>query len=582
LVANDASDRDTFRTIRRKEAALYFRLLGPLEVSDGDRVLSLGGAKQRALLAILLLRANEVVSTDRLIDELWGEEPPPTAAKVVQVYVSQLRKAMAGRGRDPVIATRPPGYAVHVQAGQLDVDRFEKLLADARQARAAGNPEVAARLLREGLALWRGQALADFAYEPFAQAAVARLEELRLVALEERIESDLAAGGHAAVVAELEALAAQYPLREGLRGQLMLALYRSGRQAEALEAYQQARRALVDELGIDPGSSLQELERAILRQDPILDPPSAEGAAAGEVPMPAEPSVERAILVVPRGDHALPVLLSLTGPLATAPPRHELLLTRLVEPLADGGAGTIGDETAALRELRDDLAGRGVAARVAAFTSTDPGADILRLAAGQLVDLLVLDVDAGELGEPGRSELLAVLEGAPCDVAVASLRGETPLELGPGRPVLVPFGASSHDWAALELGCWIARGHAAPLHLLGTAPDHEHGRRDASRLLADASLIVQRIAGLVPEPVLVQAGAEGIVEAAQGGGVVIAAVSERWREEGLGSTRLAVAERAPAPVLFVRRGVRPGALAPPDQLTRFAWSVAGAAGGAQP
>jgi DNA-binding SARP family transcriptional activator len=197
---------------------MEFRLLGPLEAIGDGRALPLGGAKQRALLAVLLLRPNEVVSTDRLIDELWGDQPPPTAAKVVQVYVSQLRKAMAANGVEPSIVTRPPGYLVRVEPGQLDVESFERLLAAARRASSAGNPEETAKLLRDALALWRGQALADFAYERFAQAAIARFEELRLVALEERVEADIALGHHAALVGELESLVAEYPLREGLRG----------------------------------------------------------------------------------------------------------------------------------------------------------------------------------------------------------------------------------------------------------------------------------------------------------------------------------------------------------------------------
>ena len=564
-------------TIRLEEAALDFRLLGPLEVADGGRVLALGGAKQRALLAVLLLRANEVVSTDRLIDELWGDEPPPTAAKVVQVYVSQLRKALAQAGREPVIMTRPPGYVARVEPGELDVARFERELDRARRARSVGNPEEATRLLREALALWRGQALADFSYEPFAQPAIARLEELRLVALEERVESDLALGRDSDLVGEVEALVAEYPLREGLRGQLMLALYRSGRQAEALEAYQQARSVLVEELGIDPSPSLQELEKAILRQDPLLEPPSAgRDDAAASASAPGAPAAQRAILVAPRAVPAASVLLSLAAPLAAAPPGHELVLTKLLDPPAEGAATQIGEATASLRELRDNLADQGVVARVAAFTSGDHGADLVRLAAGQQVDLLVLDAAADELSDLGGSELVVVLDGVPCDVAVACGLRESAVELGSDRAVLVPFGASPHDWAALELGCWVAKAHGVPLHLLGTAPDHEQGRRDASRLLADASLIVQRIAGIVPEPVLVRAGADGILEAARDGGLVLAGLSERWREEGLGPTRLTVAERASVPVLFVRRGVRPGALAPPDQLTRFAWSLAGA------
>ena len=242
---------------------MEFRLLGSLDVAERDRSLPLGGSKQRALLADLLLHANAVVPVERLIDDLWGASPPATVAKSVQVYVSRLRKQL-GDGR---LVTRPPGYVLRVDPLELDVARFEALVTRARGA----EPEVAAARLREALALWRGPPLADLAYEPFAQAEIARLEELRLAALEQRIDAELATGRHAELVGELEALAAEHPLREGLRGRLMLALYRSGRQAEALEVYRRTRRALVDELGVEPSRRLQELERAILAQAPSLD-----------------------------------------------------------------------------------------------------------------------------------------------------------------------------------------------------------------------------------------------------------------------------------------------------------------------
>lgn len=250
-----------------------FRILGPLEVLDGDRAIVLGGLKQRALLAILLLHANEVVSTDRLIDELWGEAPPPTARQTVQVYVSQLRRAVQVDGApNGAIETRAPGYLLHVAAGQLDRDRFDELHASGGTALGAGDAEAAAELLRQALALWRGPPLADFAYEPFAQREIARLEERRLACIEERVEADLQLGGHSDLVGELEALVAEYPLRERLRGQLMVALYGSGRQAEALEKYASGRRALADELGIEPSGALKDLERRILVQDPDLLP----------------------------------------------------------------------------------------------------------------------------------------------------------------------------------------------------------------------------------------------------------------------------------------------------------------------
>jgi YVTN family beta-propeller protein len=249
---------------------IEYAILGSLRVSEGDQVVVLGGGKQRALLALLLLHRNEVVAADRLVEELWSGEPPATAAKIVQLYVSQLRKVLG----DGVLVTRPPGYMLNVEAEALDADRFERLLADGRRMLADGAAELASARLREALALWRGPPLSDFAYEEFAQREIARLEELRLAVLEERIEADLALGRHADLVGELEALVSEHRLRERLRGQLMLALYRCGRQAEALEAYQDVRRMLVHDLGLEPGQHLQDLEQAILRHDPALAPPA--------------------------------------------------------------------------------------------------------------------------------------------------------------------------------------------------------------------------------------------------------------------------------------------------------------------
>jgi len=246
------------------EAVHEFRILGPLEVSDKDGVVSLGGPKQRAVLALLLLYAGEVVSTDRLIDALWGERPPRTAATSLQNFVSQLRKLF---GAD-VVVTRAPGYGIRLEPEQLDVDLFGRLVGEARSAEAGER----ARMLREALALWRGPALADLAYETFASSEIERLEELRLGALEELMDADLELGSHSDVVGELEALVRSHPTRERLRGQLMLALYRSGRQAEALETYHAARRTLADDLGISPGPALQQLYRSVLRQEANLAP----------------------------------------------------------------------------------------------------------------------------------------------------------------------------------------------------------------------------------------------------------------------------------------------------------------------
>ena len=249
-----------------------FRILGPLEVLDDERPLDVGGGKQRSVLALLLLHANEVVSSDRLIDELWPDEPPASAAKIIQAHVSRLRKALDGAG-DAVLQTRSRGYLLRVEPGQLDLDRFRELLEEGRGVLAVGNAEAAAATLRAALALWRGPPLAEFTYESFAQEEIARLEELRLAALEERIEADLALGRHDDVVQELKQLVRRHPLRERLRGQLMLALYRSGRHAEALEVYRDLRRTLFEELGLEPSPTLQQLERSILAHDEALQPP---------------------------------------------------------------------------------------------------------------------------------------------------------------------------------------------------------------------------------------------------------------------------------------------------------------------
>jgi DNA-binding SARP family transcriptional activator/tetratricopeptide (TPR) repeat protein len=259
-----------------------FLILGPLEVLNEGRPLSLPMGRGRALLALLILHPGQVVSTDRLIDELWGEEPPVTATTALQGLVSNLRKRLEPsnvKGETPtVLKTHPPGYVLAVDPDQVDAFRFKRLLKEASGAQALQR----AAMVRTALSLWRGPALADFAYQPFAQIEITSLGELRIAAMEEWIDADLALGRHGQLVAELEGLVSEYPLRERLQEQLMLALYRAGRQAEALDAYRNVRRTLVEELGIEPGPALQRLEGAILRQDPSLDlsqPESTERTA---------------------------------------------------------------------------------------------------------------------------------------------------------------------------------------------------------------------------------------------------------------------------------------------------------------
>jgi len=330
-----------------------YRLLGPLEVWDGGAPLNLGGAKQRALLALLLLSIDRVVPTERIIEELWGESPPDTAANAVQVYVANLRKLLQP-GRVPgaasdVIVTRAPGYFIRVGAEDVDLTRFEDLSDKARREMAT-NPEAASTLLRQALVLWRGPALADVVFEGSARGEITRLEELHLSALEDRIQADLDLGRHATLVGELTGLVAAHSVRERLHAQLMLALYRCGRQAEALKAYRDARRMLVEELGIDPSPELQSLEKAILQQEPALllapraepaRPPQLaapvieEKAAPPEVVAPAAAAVAAAAAPPPPPAPAAPP--PVVPPSAELPVQAEVPAAREVPALAGMG-----------------------------------------------------------------------------------------------------------------------------------------------------------------------------------------------------------------------------------------------------
>ncbi len=497
----------------------------------------LPGARQRALLAVLLLHANQLVSSDRLLDDLWGDEQPESGIAALRVRVSQLRKALGGAGGR--LETRPSGYLLRVEPDELDLDRFCRLAGHA----AGSEPHRAAESLRAALALWRGPALADLAYESFAQAAVGRLDELRCGALERRIDSDLALGRHADLLAELEELVAVEPLRERFRAQLMMALYRCGRQADALAAYRSARETLVEELGIEPGPALQELERAVLRQDPALE-------------LTSLPAPERSILVAVRDASRTDALLGLAERLSRRPAK-ELILAW---PIADGDGLVRGAQL--VSERRTALISRGVPARAAVFTSAAPGRDLIRLGVEQDVDLLLVDGDPALLDDPVVAALLA---GAPSDVAV--LIGAEPRD----GPVLVPFVGVEHDWAAVELGAWLAGALGQPLLLAG--PRDGTAGRDASRILASASLAVQHSLGIAAEPRLLEPGAEALVAAAREAAVVAVGLTDRWRSDGLGEARGALASQTVTPVVLVRRGLRPGGLAPREHLTRFTWSL---------
>jgi YVTN family beta-propeller protein len=258
------------------EGMIRFGVLGPLTAVRGGHEVGLGARKQRALLAILLLHANEFVTTDRLIDGIWNERPPSTAGHSIQVYVSGLRKALESGSDEKLFEAQPGGYLLRLVPEQLDATQFEALVAEAKERLAAGSAREGAEILREAIGLWRGPALGDLAYEPFASPECERLEEHLLSAREELIDAELKLDRHSSLIGELQRLVAEHPLREHLRGQLMLALYRSGRQAEALAAYRDLRSHLVEELGIEPGPQLQKLEQTVLRQDPSLD--SAQSA----------------------------------------------------------------------------------------------------------------------------------------------------------------------------------------------------------------------------------------------------------------------------------------------------------------
>jgi DNA-binding SARP family transcriptional activator len=410
---------------------LEFRVLGPFEARDGDRVLPIGRGKPTALLALLLLHMNEVLSVDRLIDELWGERPPSTARKVLQVYVGKLRKVLGGEA----IVTLPPGYELRLEPDVLDLRRFQRLVDDARAALAAGDANAASALLSNALALWRGPALADLAFERFAQPEIARLDELRLAAIEDRFEADLALGRHGQLVPELERLIAEHPVRERLRGQLMLALYRCGRQVDALDAFQATRTALVDELGIEPGPALRELQRLILVQDPSLAAPVSPLAGARSPPQPAEAALP--------GEAPAP---------PTVPEERKLVTVLCAECEACAG---LEHDPERLRLLLDQVraaAGEDIEAAGGRLEEAAPGSLLASFGASAAHEDHAERAVHAALAVRGRLERL---RGAGLVLRIGVETGEVVVGARePGRPAIVgaPFGAALRLAAAAGAG----------------------------------------------------------------------------------------------------------------------------------
>lgn len=339
---------------------MEIRLLGRFEVIANGAALSLGGHRQRAVLAVLALHANEVVSVDRLVEEVWGGELPDTAVATMQRYVSHLRRALDGQAAS--IDTRRPGYALTIDTERIDARRFERMVEDGRRHLLSGSVQEAAMVLRAGLSLWHGEPLADFAYESFARIEATRLEELRLTATEMRVDADLALGRHAEVVADLEALVASHPLRESFRGQLMRALHRAGRRADALRVYSQGRHVLADELGLDPSTDLQRLEHAILVEDATVEAPVRRDATGeGRLPQEVTSFVGRAQEVHEVAELvARSRLVTLTGVGGSGKSRLALRVATAVAPSLSGGAwlvelGATADAASAARVVAHAL-----------------------------------------------------------------------------------------------------------------------------------------------------------------------------------------------------------------------------------
>jgi DNA-binding SARP family transcriptional activator len=395
------------------------RLLGSLELAEDGRPVAVGGVRQRAVLALLVLHANQVVPAERLLVELWGEDAPPTAVNALQAAVSRLRRVLPP-GR---LITRPVGYLFRAAPHEVDVDRFEQLLAGGREALAGGDAAEAAETLRRALALWRGPALADFRFDPFAQAEIARLEELRLVCTEERIEADLALGAAAELVGELQRLTAEQPLRERLRGQLMLALYRSDRQADALAVYRDVHDLFAEELGLEPAPALRELEAAILRQDPALGAPEAPSPVAAPVPerKPVTVLCVELRVTVDAGAALDPEALdgALGGALAVLGSALERYGGKLVAVAGERVLGVFG-----VPVLHEDDALRAAQAALAARSALDAEATLLAERGLRLTVRCGLATGEALVGGPDAAGFAGDATGRAVELAAAAVAGE--------------------------------------------------------------------------------------------------------------------------------------------------------------
>ena len=448
---------------------MEFRVLGPLEVLDDGRLVDVGGAKQRAVLAVLLLQPNRVVSSDELIEAVWGGRPPETAQKALQVYVSQLRKAL---GSDRIV-TRAPGYELRVDAGELDIERFQALVDTKRPT--------------EALALWRGQPLADFAYEAFAQGEIARLGELRLGAVEDRIEAELEAGRGAALTGELETLVREHPLRERLSRQLMLALYRSGRQAEALDAYQRLRRNLVDQLGIEPGPAVRELERRILNHDPTLQPAPDHGtskprarrrrAAVGAAATVGVVSLAVLAFLVTRNSTSRPMEIAANAVGAIDPESNDVVSTIPVGirpgPVVAGASslwvGNLGDRTLTKIDPRPRSAVATVSLGNRSPTGLAAGAGAIWVAHGFRGELSRVDPQFGQVMQTiavtSRSSAGSVAVGAGYVWAAYGDSTLARIPPGAGRPDRTTLaGAIPAAVTVARRAVWVANSGDASVH----------------------------------------------------------------------------------------------------------------------